>query len=250
MHFQLDIAEEDDFPALITAEWHAFENPLQRIFRLYSPIVNNDRAQSIADSTARQLTDNKTQDDDRKTQSYWIKVTDPETHAIVGGAQWIFITEHSSEHEDDVSSLAARHPAGGARVFATQAFQILADVGTVNRRKLSRDRSYVYAYASLGSCFTIPEYRYRGVGGLLMRWGLKRVDECGMDAWIEAAPSAVPFYERHGFVQKEVLQLDPRRPEELSGEEAEEWDAAAREVLPVGVCIMHRPARNGCTNSE
>ncbi|KAB8068353.1 hypothetical protein BDV29DRAFT_71297 [Aspergillus leporis] len=251
MYLKLDIAQEEDFPVLIAAEWHAFENPLQPIFRLYCPIINNDRAQSIADYTARHLADRKPQQDgDRKTESQWTKVIDSDTDVIVGGAQWIFITEPSVfvEHDDSVSSLAARHPEGGARIFATQAFKVLVEAEAKNRIKQSEECPY--RYASLGTCFTIPAYRHNGVGDLLMQSGLKRVDERGMDAWIEAAPSAVPFYKRHGFVQKDIIQLDPRQPEGLARKEAEEWDAAARNTLPVGVCIMYRPARNDCVMSD
>lgn len=53
---------------------------------------------------------------------------------------------------------------------------------------------------------TDPAYQGKGAGSQLMRWGLKKADEHGLEAFLEASPEAVPLYERLGF--KEADRTD------------------------------------------
>ena len=242
MSFNIKNVSIEELPDMIAAERYAFETPLQPIFRLYCPVVNNDRQKAIADAAAEQQ--QTLNNADAHAENIWIKAVSSNDfemgEKLVGGAQWIFIYEESSSLEADVESLAKRHPEGGARLFAAEAFRILRSCEERNRIAISGRGPH----ATLGSFFTLPEYRKLGIGHLLMQRGLEKADEKGMDVWIEAAPPAVPFYERHGFVQKEVTYLQPQRPEGLSEKVAAEWDAAAKSLLPITAVTMYRVA--GC----
>lgn len=240
MSFNIKNVSIKELPDMIAAERYAFETPLQPIFRLYCPVIDNDRQKAIADAASKQQ--ESLNNPDAHLENIWIKAVsskDSETgEKLVGGAQWIFIYEESSSLEADVESLAKRHPEGGARLFAAEAFRILRSCEERNRIAISGRGPH----ATLGSFFTLPEYRKLGIGHLLMQWGLEKADEKGLDVWIEAAPPAVPFYERHGFVQKEVTYLQPQRPEALSENIAAEWDAAAESLLPITAVTMYRVA--------
>ncbi|KAJ5174799.1 uncharacterized protein N7482_000676 [Penicillium canariense] len=246
MPFTLKDVAVEELPEIIAAERYAFETPLQPIFRLYCPVLDDDRAKAIADSAAKEQ--DRVKNPDPNIERTWIKAVASEgsegseasaQFAFVGAAEWIFVTEESSSVEAAVESLAKRHPEGGARLFASQCFQVLRETEDRNRTLTSGTRPY----ASLGSFFTLPEYRQRGIGHLLMQWGLQKADEKGIDTWIEAAPPAVPFYQRHGFIQKEVTQLQPQRPDGLSEKVAAEWDAAVESILPITAVTMCRLAR-------
>ncbi|RDW89701.1 hypothetical protein BP6252_01733 [Coleophoma cylindrospora] len=52
---------------------------------------------------------------------------------------------------------------------------------------------------------TKPEFQGQGAAGLLMRWGLERADEAGVETYLEASPEGKAVYERFGF--KEVGRL-------------------------------------------
>jgi GNAT superfamily N-acetyltransferase len=240
MSFELKKVSVEELHEMIAAERYAFETPLQPIFRLYCPIINNDHKKAIADTTAKEQEQAK--NPDPNVENIWIKAVrpqDPETtETLVGGAQWIFISEKSSSLEANVESFSRRHPEGGARLFAAQSYRILRECEERNRLETTGSGSY----ATLGSFFTLPEYRKLGIGHLLMQWGLEKADEKGLDIWIEAAPPAVPFYERHGFVQKEVTHLQPQRPDGLEEKIAAEWDTTARELLPITAVTMCRLA--------
>ncbi|OOQ86535.1 hypothetical protein PEBR_21160 [Penicillium brasilianum] len=240
MSFKVKDVSVEELPDMVAAERYAFETPLQPIFRLYCPIVDNDRPKAIADTAAKEQ--ERARNPDVNEEDIWIKAVsaqDSETdETLVGGAQWLFISKGSSDLEGHIESLAKRHPEGGARLFAAQSFRILCECEARNRLAITGSGPY----ATLGSFFTLPEYRKLGIGHLLMQWGLEIADERGLDVWIEAAPPAVPFYERHGFVQKEVTHLQPQRPDGLSEKVAAEWDATARSLLPINAVTMCRLA--------
>ncbi|KAF3386842.1 hypothetical protein F1880_000409 [Penicillium rolfsii] len=237
MSFQLKKVAVEELQEIVAAERYAFETPLQPIFRLYCPVTDNNPQKTIADTAARER--ERAKNPDSNVENIWIKaVSSQDSETLVGGAQWIFIPEKSSSLEADVESFSRRHPEEGARLFAAQSYRILRECETRNRL----DTTGEGPYATLGSFFTLPEYRKLGIGHLLMQWGLEKADEKGLDIWIEAAPSAVPFYERHGFVQKEVTHLRPQRPDGLDEKIAEEWDDMARKLLPITAVTMCRLA--------
>ena len=50
-----------------------------------------------------------------------------------------------------------------------------------------------------------PEWQGKGVGSALLRWGLERADEEGVEAYLEASPAGKGLYEKMGF--REVGRL-------------------------------------------
>ncbi|KAJ5097716.1 GNAT family acetyltransferase [Penicillium angulare] len=256
MTFKLETVQPTEFLNIITAERDAFENPPQNIYRLYCPIGNNDRAKAISDIaeelqeiSIKQATTAKSE---LTTQNTWLKVVqsseDPRNELrdeeILAGAEWIFhkdseTTTTSESMKEDIDSLASRQPEGGARIFAEQAFTILRTAEAESRAQVPGSKGYM----SLGSFFTAPRHRKKGLGNLLMEWGVERADEMGLDIWIEAVPSAVPFYERHGFSQLKTVGIDLVCPDGVSERERLQWEEASDYILPVTVVLMYRLAK-------
>lgn len=234
MSFKLEVAQIEDLPKIIAAEWNSFENPPEPIFRLYCPVTGAGRTKALADNIAQQQKSFISQDSNMEIS--WVMAI--QDGHIIGGAQWVFIA-HDSVVEADIESLANRHREDGAKIFATESFKILREKAGSTREELRGPRPY----ASLGTFFTAPEYRKNGVGSLLMEWGLIQANEKGMDIWIEAVPSAVSFYERHGFVPQETIHLSPGIPTGMSEHDKTEWDIAVRLFLPITAVIMCRIAK-------
>jgi predicted N-acetyltransferase YhbS len=46
---------------------------------------------------------------------------------------------------------------------------------------------------------TREKWRKQGAGGILLDWGLSQAAKDGAPAFLEAAQSAKPLYEKHGF---------------------------------------------------
>jgi ribosomal protein S18 acetylase RimI-like enzyme len=46
---------------------------------------------------------------------------------------------------------------------------------------------------------TSPKFQRKGAGSLLLRYGCECADEQGVEAFLEAAPDALPLYQKFGF---------------------------------------------------
>ncbi|PYH89687.1 acetyltransferase, GNAT family [Aspergillus ellipticus CBS 707.79] len=46
---------------------------------------------------------------------------------------------------------------------------------------------------------TSPDFNGRGIGSALLRWGLERADEAGVDTFLASTPQGRPLYEKYGF---------------------------------------------------
>lgn len=65
----------------------------------------------------------------------------------------------------------------------------------------------------LEACWVIPAYRRRGVGTLLLRWGLERADELGLETFLESTEIGRPLYARNGFSVLNEIRWKPTPPE-------------------------------------
>lgn len=90
------------------------------------------------------------------------------------------------------------------------------------RREEVGERPHWY----LAPFFVKEEFRGRGVGAVLMRWGVERADAEGCECYLEALPNARPVYLRFGFgepvgrgeVGRDVVLIRPARAEGVVGD--------------------------------
>ena len=55
---------------------------------------------------------------------------------------------------------------------------------------------------------TLPEHQRRGVGGLLLRDGLKEADKAGVKTIVMASPVGVNLYKKYGFEHVRTVTQD------------------------------------------
>ncbi|WEW56788.1 hypothetical protein PRK78_002242 [Emydomyces testavorans] len=138
-------------------------------------------------------------------ESHWIKVVDTDANGkLVGAAQW-FIYE--------------RNPFEKAEEFVADWWPEVLHIA-----------------------FTIPEYRRRGVGNMLMEWGTQKADSLSLECWLDASDYGRPLYEKHGFIYIMDHFLEPDIDEKgLSDIEKEELKNLRESMLPIHVAAMWRP---------
>jgi ribosomal protein S18 acetylase RimI-like enzyme len=56
---------------------------------------------------------------------------------------------------------------------------------------------------------TQPCFQRVGAGTLLLELILAEADQAGIECYLEATNTAKPLYERHGFVEVNVIRFDP-----------------------------------------
>jgi len=69
---------------------------------------------------------------------------------------------------------------------------------------------------------------------MVMKWGLERADEKGLESYIEATDLGKPVYEKFGF---DVIK---RNEFILEDKEGSEWEELKAELLPFEWWSMHR----------
>ncbi|GLA79250.1 hypothetical protein AtubIFM56815_000037 [Aspergillus tubingensis] len=226
MKFSLELAKEDDFPELITAQWETFDNPPQGIFRLFFPIEDGDWEKSLH----RSIEDQRTSFIKEQPTVKWIKVMDVEKKRIAAAAKWYFF--------DNASSLAKRppvevdwYPKGVIRNFVTQAVQQYEQP----RHEMGQGP---HAYLHIG--FTRPKYQKQGLGSKWMEWGLAEADRLGLETRLDSTDSGVPLYEKYNFQVAKVHELSPVMPASLTSNEMREWKRCEEEFLPIRTTVMVR----------
>ena len=98
-------------------------------------------------------------------------------------------------------------------------------------------RRLIFPSTVLAILFVHPEHRRRGAASLLMRWGMEKADELGLEAFVEATDDGKPCYEHHGFTYMNTVYMDPakRNP-------SKKWSEMEKELrTPVHLYLMWRP---------
>lgn len=126
-------------------------------------------------------------------------VVDTETGAIVAGAFWyIYESEQTEEKLNEI--LAKPTPEQGYREDFEPIYSHLKD----NRREIMGTRPYVY----LNVLFTSPKHHRRGAGAMMIKWGVDKADELGLEAYHESSIEAKPLYERFGYKAIKEVKFD------------------------------------------
>ncbi|CAI6335512.1 unnamed protein product [Periconia digitata] len=96
---------------------------------------------------------------------------------------------------------------------------------------VKRDVMGLRPFFKLDTLVTHPDHHRKGAGKALLEEGLRRVDEEGLECYLESSVMGRPLYERFGFVAVREISLDLTR---WGGDEEICWT------------IMRRPAKK-CT---
>lgn len=63
----------------------------------------------------------------------------------------------------------------------------------------------------LASLNTLPEYQRRGVGSMLMKWGIEKLEEMNVAGFIVSSHQGYSLYLKHGFKEIERWEADMSR---------------------------------------
>ena len=72
------------------------------------------------------------------------------------------------------------------------------------RKEIMKDRPHWY----LDMLGVRKEFQGKGAGTTLLRWGLEKADEAGIEAYLAASPAGTPLYKKHGFELLETVLID------------------------------------------
>jgi GNAT superfamily N-acetyltransferase len=157
MPFIVEPMVESDAVDLTITEYRAF-SPHARMFWHSKPTA--ERFKEIAEFRKDAL---------KANDSNYFKAVDTETGQVVGTSYWKVFKELPSEDEAD-SSLETRGHAPERNDAAIADFR--KEIVTARRDIMAAEPCVM-----LGLLAVLPEHQRKGVGRLLMQWGLDQMDE-------------------------------------------------------------------------
>ncbi|KAI6800080.1 hypothetical protein KC332_g4448 [Hortaea werneckii] len=123
----------------------------------------------------------------------WLKVVDKASGRIVAGSQWKVFPSFSPAFTDD------KPPEWLEGEDLAKSTRVLEKMNAA--RRAANPKGYVHLHI----CFTDPNYRRKGAGGMMMNWGCNVADALLLPSWIEASPEGNFLYKRFGFYDYEHI---------------------------------------------
>ncbi|KAL2351639.1 acyl-CoA N-acyltransferase [Cryomyces antarcticus] len=192
MPLEIQPMTESDIPTFVAIFMAAFEGGISRILRT-TPTPTPESIASNEERFLKALREDST--------AHFAKCVDSDTGEVVAGAKWNFYSEGRTEAElQKALELPSEWPRG-SNVPALEAF-----LGMLARARV--DVMGGKRHALLHILATLPSHHRRGAGALLLREGLDRADNEGIEAYLEASKMGKPLYERFGFETVKELRID------------------------------------------
>jgi GNAT superfamily N-acetyltransferase len=184
-----EVQSDGDFDALIPLLWYSYSSPrIPFLPLLFSAQEDSPESQVKAVERSKHMFLKMHQAD---PSSHWLKVIDTETGEMVGGCRWHF-------HATDPYEVAK--PAKFVAPFSSDDIEKEFVSLVLGQILNPRAKRYCKPHAHLHICFVHPDYRRRGVGALMMSWGVEKADEMKVEAFLESTPIGRNLYENFGFV--------------------------------------------------
>ncbi|CDU25902.1 uncharacterized protein SPSC_06073 [Sporisorium scitamineum] len=141
----------------------------------------------------------------------------PEGSSLVGLGIWQKVDERTPPDSEESDKKAEEEPTLLNRFFAR-----------MNRTREGVMQGRVYWFLKL--LVVDPGFQRKGLGTMLVRWGTRKADKEGVDAWLESSPMGKGAYLKAGF---RVLGVD-RVEDERAEKGYVEWPYMIHEHQPTG----------------
>ncbi|MCJ1352748.1 MAG: hypothetical protein MMC33_002732 [Icmadophila ericetorum] len=240
----ITITSPEAFSPVVDCLWTSFSQPympfLNTLFPVFSPSPSAFAA-AVAESKIRMWEWHTTD-----PSSSWVAVVDDTTEKVLGAAHW---NHHDSNpYEHGIPDLTAVWwPEGEGREFATSMMaQCYGLRGKRMWRAHARRSSLATSTAVLANprssvpeldiMFTHPSHRQKGVGSLLMKYGMDLAAEKNLEVVVEASEDGRWLYDKFGLrsLGKEVFDTSKKNPSDL-------WRKLAHEFGYVAHYWMWKP---------
>ncbi|KAF2715914.1 acyl-CoA N-acyltransferase [Polychaeton citri CBS 116435] len=161
----------------------------------------------------------------------YMKAVDTTTDVIVGVTEWTFNTENPKDYgqqelPDQNAQPPSNWPIGGN--------WILRQWYKGNIKKILNERVAGEPFIMLDNLTILPAHQGRGIGSLLLSWGVEQADRLGCKICLESTPIGLAIYHKFGFEEVEDINCDMRK---VAGVTVPYDDESARRIF------MVRPAR-------
>ncbi|POR38561.1 Uncharacterized protein TPAR_01259 [Tolypocladium paradoxum] len=180
-------ADMDAIAAISAAAFHPTTDAIAR--RLFPPHLRPPDMQA-GDAARPWRLARKTSKLHAKRTVMMVVVDDALDGTIVGFSVWEAPVRGKEDEEE--MHLPEQPCAGLDRAALAEMQSIVA--GDAKRRFGQRDTKDIWHYIGVD-----PEHQRRGIGKMLLDWGLEQAVKEGIDCYLVATPAGRPFYQAAGF---------------------------------------------------
>ncbi|KAI1084206.1 hypothetical protein F5B20DRAFT_524032 [Whalleya microplaca] len=212
-----ELTNEDEFKLVVDIEHEAYSNPFNGVWEI-------TKGSSTEECCARQFSWHR-----NDSSSHWIYVTDEASGDVIGGTQW---------HIHETNPYAVEQPMRTAYWWPEGPMKQIGDQ-LIRDLRMHRPGHMSKPHLLISYCFVGSMHRNRGAASLMLKWGLEKADDLGLDTFVESTEVARRTYEKHGFNVIGDLDMDAHL------ENPSEDFNALRERLgcPIHGWIMKREAQ-------
>ncbi|KAF2140423.1 uncharacterized protein K452DRAFT_299766 [Aplosporella prunicola CBS 121167] len=221
-----EVKSDAEFDAIIECEKASYSTPQNPMFDTWwmEHLFQSEpdpHAAAIRELSDRQLSWHKAD-----PGSHWVKVTEKSTGKVVGASQWV-VHDHNPFEKPQEPMNAYWWPEGDGRKYASLYLNRMLEL---RPRIMSRPNTLIEIM------FVHPDYRRRGVGSLLMEWGVRMTDELGLPGFVESTADGEGLYKKFGYETVGTLNFDLSIPNP-----SEEWKQLQEKYPAMPGVQMYRP---------
>ncbi|KAK5130533.1 hypothetical protein LTR08_001963 [Meristemomyces frigidus] len=177
--FVLARCTPDDLVEIIDLQYHCFPDFVRLKFMGCHSTAELPRYREI---TLKHMLENP--------HDVWIAVRDTETGRCVAASNWrLYVNGEGGARDAD------QPPPWLEGEELEQSRSLIASMNEM------RSKHMPGPFIHLHICFTHPDYRRRGAGGMMMQWGCALADQLFVPGWIEASEEGNFLYESFGFYE-------------------------------------------------
>lgn len=186
------ITDPSDFLQVVTVQSAAFNS--SPIDILLYPSGPDPPSLSASHQAATFTTD---------TTVRYMKAYIPSTGRIIGIAKWNFYLSTPPKPEFNVTFDFPKDSKADVSFFRHYFGGLDA---ARNTEMVKRGKPYF----NMAVLAVLPEWQRMGVGRRLLQWGLRQADERGVECWIDASPFGKGLYEKMGWREVGVFDVDTK----------------------------------------
>ncbi|KAK7931412.1 acyl-CoA N-acyltransferase [Apiospora marii] len=123
----------------------------------------------------------------------WILVRDIESGRLAAASNWrVYLNGAAAQASDDAPMPWMAEDGGDGEALA-RARVVMGEMNAA--RKVANPEGFLHLHI----CFTSPEFRRKGAGSLMLRWGCDLADQLALPGWIESSAEGNFLYKVFGF---------------------------------------------------
>ncbi|RFU33366.1 hypothetical protein B7463_g2944, partial [Scytalidium lignicola] len=231
MSFEVQEMSHADLETVVKIEFRAFHpNDTLHMLIYPSPVVPTP---SVIEQTTKRQLENWTTGKPPGSEVKWVKAVDTETGEIIGAAKWIFFDKAAGESEEEKQGGKKRWPEAGFKTnWLEPAIPLGGSEGVKGLAGMTGvdDQAYVPLHYLI-SAFVTLHIKKRGVGKMLVKYGITKADEMGVKSYVEASPLGRRLYKFCGFeLVEKVLMHGKDMRDDWKDRALIQYDWLVREV--------------------